>query len=207
MSSIPTSFYGIHPNDDRDLHQNFMAPIDASSNMAYGEPFYPTPFDGVPTPSFSNPNIISTTHEKLPVFLTNGVTYAGLAPGFPMYNPLPHFQTPFPFAMTPGPFVSGLPTSPESTLAPSPCPSRGNVPKRKRNRKSKDIHTKRIAADPAKSKKVAHTPRTRGLTRNTGRKPHSAGFEDMFVRSSHPVLDEYKRLPTKRNSHVSSTKK
>lgn len=211
MSSVPTSFYGIHPNDDHDPHQNFMAPIDASSNMGSGELFYPTPFDGVPAPSFPNPNNISATQsppEELPAFLTNGVTDdAGLAPVFPIYNAFPHFQIPFPFEMTPNLFFSGLPTSPENTLASSPGPSRGSVPKRKRkrNRKSKDKYTKRIAADPAKNKRVAHTRRTRGPNRNTSSRPHYAGFEEMFVRSC-LVMDNYKRLPNKRSSHIPSLK-
>lgn len=211
MSSVPTSFYGIHPNDDPDPHQNFMAPIDASSNMDSGELFY-TPFDGVPAPLFPNPNNISATQsppEELPILLTNGVTDdAGLAPVFPMYNAFPHFQIPLPFAMTSSLFFSGLPTSPENTLTPSPILSCGSVPKRKRkrNHKSKGIYTKRIAADPAKSKRVAHTRRTRGPNRNTSSRPHYAGFEEMFVRSSCLVLDNYKRLSNKRNSHIPSPK-
>ena len=204
MSSIPTSFYGIQPNDDHwhDLHQYFMAPTDAVSNTGSGELSYPTPFDGVPAPSFSNPNNISATqspHEELPTFLTNKVTDdAGLAPAFPMYNAFPHLQIPFPFAMPVPPrvFFSGLPTPPESTLAPSPGPSRASISKCKRNRKSKDICTKRLATDPAKSKRVAYIRRTRGPNRKTSRKPYRAGYDFMFVRSSHLVLDNYKRLQT-----------
>ncbi|KAI0274308.1 hypothetical protein BGY98DRAFT_1099095 [Russula aff. rugulosa BPL654] len=169
MSSVSTSLYGIHPHDDHGLHQNLMAQIDASPSMGSGEPFYPTLFDGVPTPFFPNPNNISATqspHEELvvPTFLTNGVTNdAGLAPAFPTYNAVPH-SSPF---VTSSLFFSGLPTSPGSTLAPSRGPSRGNLPKRKR--KSDDDYTKRIAMYLAKSKKVAPT-----------RKPYGAGFRDMF---------------------------
>jgi hypothetical protein len=208
MSSVPTSFHGIHPDDDHDPHQDSITPIDASSNTGSGEPFYPTPFDGVPTPSFPNPNNISATQslrEELPAFLMNGVTDdAGLAPVLRTYNAFPHFQVPFPFVIPPSVFFSGLPTSPESTLVPlpPPGPSRINVPKRKRIRKSKDKYTKRTGADPTKGKRVAHTRRTRGPTRKTTSKPRCAGFEFMFVRSSHLVLDNYKRLLTKRNSHI-----
>lgn len=180
MSSVPTSFYGIHPNDDQDPHQNFMAPIDANSNMGSGELFCPTPFNGVPAPSFPNPNNISATYspqEEPPAFRMNGITNnASLAPAFPTCNAFPRFQ--IPFAMASSLFSPGLPTSPKGTLAPSPCPSRGNVPKRKRNHKlkSKDIY-KRIGADLIKS---AHTRRTRGPTRNISGKPYCARFEDMF---------------------------
>jgi hypothetical protein len=211
MSSVPTSFHGIHPDDDHDPHQDSITPIDASSNMGSGEPFYPTHFDRVPIPSFPNPNNISATQslrEELPAFLMNGVTEdAGLAPVLRTYNAFPHFQAPFPFVIPPGVFFSGfsgLPTSPESTLVPlpPPGPSRINVAKRKRIRKSKDKYTKRTGADPTKGKRVAHTRRTRGPTRKTTSKPRCAGFEFMFVRSSHLVLDNYKRHLTKRNSHI-----
>ncbi|KAN0118410.1 hypothetical protein V8E52_005140 [Russula decolorans] len=186
MSSVPTSFYDIHPNDDHDQHQNFMAPIDASSNMGPGELVRPTPFDKVPAPSFPIPNNISATqapHEQLPAFLMNEVTDdTDLAPAFSTYNAIPRFRIPFPFAMTSSRFFSGLPTSPENTLVPCASASCGIVPKRKRNRKPKDKHTKRNAAKPAKSKR-AHARRTRGPTRNTrGKrgKPYCSGFEDMF---------------------------
>jgi len=185
MSSVTTSFYGINPNDDHNLHQNFMASIDANSNlnMDSGEPFYPTPFDEVPAPSFPNPNNISATqspHGELPAFLMNGVTDgASLGPVFPTYNIIPYFPTPFPFAMASNLLFSGLRTSPEGTLAPSPGPSHGNLPKP--NLKSRDIYTKRTAAYVAKSKRIAHTRRTRGPTRNTSsRRPYGAGYGDMF---------------------------
>lgn len=184
MSSVPTSFYGIYPNDDHDPRQNFMAPIDASFHVGSGEPFYPTPFDGLPVPSFRNPNNISTTHEELPAFLTNGVTVNdGQAPAFPTYSAVPHSQTPFPFAMTSSPFVSR--TSPESTLAPAPSPSRGNRGLHQCIRGSKDTYAERIAAYLSKSKRAAHTRRTRGLTS----KGSGAGFRKMFVRSSRKCLN------------------
>jgi hypothetical protein len=204
MSSIPTQFYGTHPNDDHEPHQNFMAPIDASYNMGFRELFYPTHFYGVPAPPFPVPNNISATqspYEDLPPSLTNGVTNdAGLPPVFPTYNAFPHFQTPF-SAMTSSRFFSGLPTTPESTLAPSPGPSHGNLfkPKRKRDthRKSKETNAKLVAA---KRKRVAHTRRSQGPNRNTSRRPYG-GFEDMLVCSPHPVLNNYERPLTERNSH------
>jgi hypothetical protein len=197
MSSITTSFHGIHPNDDHSPHQDFIVPIDTSSNMGSGEPVYPTPFDGVPAPSLPNPNNISATqssHEERAAFSMNGVTdNASLALAFPTYNPFPHFQCPFPFAMSSSPFLSGLPTSSESALAPSPSPSCGKSPKF--NHKFRGKNTKRTVTYLAKSKVFVNT-------RRTSRKSESKGFAVMFVRSSHPVLDNYKRTLTKRKSHV-----
>jgi hypothetical protein len=180
MSSVPTPFYEIHLHDDHDQS------IGASSNMVSGKPFYPTLFDGVPACSLPNPDNISATlsHEELPNFLMNGVTDdAGPGPVFPTCNAFPHFQTS-------SLFLSGLTTSPESTLAPSGGPLRRNVPNGKRSRKSAYF---------AKSKEAARTRCTRGPTQNTTKKSYGAGFVDMFVRSPHPILDNHKRLLTKRN--------
>ena len=186
MSSVPTTLYGIHRNDDPDPHQDFTAPLDASSSMHSGEPFHPTPFDGVSAPSFPNPSNISATlsHEEQPAFPTNGATGDACPPPvFTTSNTVPYFQTPFPFAMTSSPFFSGVPTSPaESALPPSPSPPRGKLPKRKPN--AKDVYTKRITANLAKSKRVANTRHARGPTRTTG-------FQKTFVRSFHPVLEIY----------------
>ena len=122
MSSVPTSSHGVHPDDDHDSQQNIIA----RSNMGSEELFYPTPFDGVPAPSFPNPINISATqspHEELPAFTMNGVIDdAGLALVLPTYDAFPHFQVPFPFVIPPSVFFSGLPTSPEGTLAPPPRP-------------------------------------------------------------------------------------
>jgi hypothetical protein len=181
MSPLSTSFYGIRSHDDHDPHQNFMAPIDSSSNTSSGEPFYPTPFDGEPAPSFPDTNNISATqsHEELPAFLMNGDTDdAGLAPVFPTYNEVPHFQTQFPF-VTSSLLFPGLslgPESTESTLAPSSRPSHGSLPKRRR--KSEYAYKKRITAYLA-SKKVAHI---RGLNRNKIKRQYGSGYADMFVR-------------------------
>ena len=202
MPSISTSFYGIHSHDDHDPHQNFMAPIDASFNTSSGEPLCPTPFDGVPAPSVPNPNNISATRpsrEELPAFLMNGAPDdVNMAPAFPKYNAAPHFRSPFPFMIS-SQLISGSPKSPERTLAPSPGPSRGGLPKR--SRKSEGTYAKRIAAYLAKSKRLAPA---RGPTRNTNRRPSGAGYGDMFVRSSRPILNNYKRLLTERNPHVPS---
>ena len=200
MTSVPTQFYAAHPNGNRDPHQDFkdfMAPINAY-NMGFGGQF-PTFLNGVLAPSFPTPNNIPVTQSpyEIPPSLVNGVTNnAGFPPVLPTYNAPPHFQTPFSSTMTSSQFPSGLPTSSKSTLAPVPGPSRGNLSKPKRNtsHKPKDIKTKLIAAKKKRAVQIRHA---RG---NTSRKPHS-GFEDMFVCPSHPVLDNYKRLLTKRNNH------
>ena len=204
-SSLPTSFYAIPVNEDHDSLQNFMAPINSSSNMGSGEPLYPTTFN-MPAPSFPNHNNISATHEELPSFLKKGVTDdAGLqvAPVFPTNSAVPHFQAQIPYALLSGLFCSKSPTFPENTLVPTPGPSCGNLPKH--HRKSKDIYTKLITAYLSKSIRVARARRTRGPTWNTGRRSYGAGFQDMIVRSSHPILDSYNRLLT--NKTIAYTQK
>jgi hypothetical protein len=194
MTSVPTPFYAAHPNDNHGPRQDFVAPINTNYNMGFGGPF-PTFFTAVPAPSFPTPNNISATQSpyELPPSLMNGVTNdAGFLPVLPTYNAHPHFQTPFSSTMTSRQIFSTLPTSSESTLAPSPGPSRGNLPKPKRNtsHKPKDTKAKLIAA---KKRRAVQIRRPRG---NTNRKSHS-GFEDMFVCPSHPVLDDYKCLLTR----------
>ena len=205
MSSVPTSFHDIHPNDDHGPRQNFTAPIDASSDVGPEELVRPAPFDRVSTPSFPISTNISATqvpHEQRPVSLMNGVTdYKDLAPAFSMYNAFSRFQIPYPFSMTSSRFFSGLPASLENALVPCAGGSCEIVPKR--NHKPKDKHSKHIAANPAKGKRVARARRTRGPTRNTSGKPCCSGFEDMFVCSSHFVPDNYKT----RDSHTPSPQK
>lgn len=196
MSSLPTSFYAIPANEDHDSLQNFMAPINACPNMG-GESLSPTTFN-LPAPSFPNANNISATHEELPAFLKKGVTdVAGLqvAPVFPTNSAIPHFQAQIPYSLLSSLFCSKSPTFPENTLVPTPGPSCRKLPKH--HRKPKDIYTKLITAYLSKTIRVAYARRTRVPTRNTGRRSYGAGFQDMIVRSSHPILDNYKRSLTK----------
>jgi hypothetical protein len=199
-SSAPTLLYDIQPNDF--LDQNYQAPCNGTLGMGLRESFYraylneihgsiflsPHPFRYSNNPSdFYPPNL------GLIPFKTNRVTYnGGLPPTFQSYNAVPHFQTQPSFTTVLGP-TSGLLTSLQSTLTPSPASLRKKIQKAIPKSKEKGKRATRNATQSAKQELLIGKPKRK---RGPNKKRSETSFSYLLVRSFRLFSDNQKRVLT-----------